>query len=202
MPRQHWLMKSEPYVYSIDDLERDRTTHWDGVRNYAARNLMRDRMRIGDRVLFYHSNAKPPGVAGIAEVCRESYPDFTQFDASNKYFRPQGHRGEPPLVHGGRPLRGEVRARGGAPRDPGYAGAGRDGAGESQPAVGAAGDGSRIQAHRQDGRGSVVRPRRPSLAGHGQDGFVHGTLALIGATIGVCPCLHGRGGRSPAVGGR
>ena len=89
MARQYWLMKSEPYVYSIDDLERDGTTHWDGVRNYAARNLMRDRMRIGDRVLYYHSNAKPPGVAGIAEVCRESYPDFTQFDASNKYFDPK-----------------------------------------------------------------------------------------------------------------
>ncbi len=89
MPRQHWLMKSEPYVYSIDDLEQDGTTHWDGVRNYAARNLMRDKMRIGDRVLFYHSNAKPPGVAGIAEVCRESYPDFTQFDPSNKYHDPK-----------------------------------------------------------------------------------------------------------------
>ena len=89
MPRQHWLMKSEPYVYSIDDLEQDGTTHWDGVRNYAARNLMRDKMRIGDRVLFYHSNAKPPGVAGIAEVCRESYPDFTQFDPANKYHDPK-----------------------------------------------------------------------------------------------------------------
>ncbi len=86
MARQYWLMKSEPYVYSIDDLARDGTTHWDGVRNYAARNLMRDKMRIGDRVLYYHSNAKPPGVAGIAEVCRESYPDFTQFDPDNKYF--------------------------------------------------------------------------------------------------------------------
>ncbi|MDE2981672.1 MAG: EVE domain-containing protein [Gemmatimonadota bacterium] len=89
MARQYWLMKSEPYVYSIDDLERDGTTYWDGVRNYAARNLMRDKMRIGDRVLYYHSNAKPPGVAGIAEVCRESYPDHTQFDPSSKYFDPK-----------------------------------------------------------------------------------------------------------------
>ena len=95
MPRQHWLMKSEPYVYSIDDLERDGTTHWDGVRNYAARNLMRDKMRIGDRVLFYHSNARPPGVAGIAEVCRESYPDFTQFDSANKYFDPKATQENP-----------------------------------------------------------------------------------------------------------
>ena len=84
--RSHWLMKSEPSDYSIDDLESDGSTHWDGVRNYAARNLMRDRMRIGDRVLFYHSNAKPPGVVGIAEVCRESYPDHTQFDPASKYF--------------------------------------------------------------------------------------------------------------------
>ena len=95
MPRQYWLMKSEPYVYSIDDLERDGATHWDGVRNYAARNLMRDRMRIGDRVLLYHSNTKPPGVAGIAEVCRESYSDFTQFDPSNKYFDPKATEENP-----------------------------------------------------------------------------------------------------------
>ena len=95
MPRQHWLMKSEPYVYSIDDLERDGTTHWDGVRNYAARNLMRDKMRIGDRVLYYHSNATPPGVAGIAEVCRESYPDFTQFDPASKYHDPKATNENP-----------------------------------------------------------------------------------------------------------
>ena len=95
MPRQHWLMKSEPYDYSIDDLQRDGTTHWDGVRNYAARNLMRDKMRIGDRVLFYHSNVKPPGVAGIAEVCRESYPDFTQFDPANKYHDPKATEENP-----------------------------------------------------------------------------------------------------------
>ena len=86
MARQHWLMKSEPGDYSIDDLERDGTTFWDGVRNYAARNLMRDQMKIGDRVLFYHSNARPPGVVGIAEVVRESYPDHTQFDVTHKYF--------------------------------------------------------------------------------------------------------------------
>ena len=89
MPRQYWLMKSEPYVYSIDDLQRDGTTYWDGVRNYSARNLMRDKMRIGDRVLFYHSNAKPPGVAGVAEVVRESYPDHTQFDPASKYHDPK-----------------------------------------------------------------------------------------------------------------
>lgn len=95
MPRQYWLMKSEPYVYSIDDLQRDGTTYWDGVRNYSARNLMRDRMRIGDRVLYYHSNAKPPGVAGIAEVCRESYPDHTQFDPASKYHDPKATEATP-----------------------------------------------------------------------------------------------------------
>ena len=95
MAKKYWLMKSEPYVYSIDDLERDRTTFWDGVRNYSARNLMRDKMRIGDQVLFYHSNANPPGVAGIAEVCKESYPDHTQFDEKSKYFDPKATKEAP-----------------------------------------------------------------------------------------------------------
>lgn len=75
MATQHWLMKSEPESYSIDDLKRDGKTGWDGVRNYQARNFMRDQMKIGDLVLFYHSNAEPPGVAGIAKICREAYPD-------------------------------------------------------------------------------------------------------------------------------
>lgn len=72
---KYWLMKSEPEVYSIDDLERDGKTCWEGVRNYQARNFMRDSMKKGDRVLFYHSNAEPPGVAGVAEVVREGYPE-------------------------------------------------------------------------------------------------------------------------------
>lgn len=80
-----WLMKSEPYVYSIDDLERDGSTHWEGVRNYQARNLMKD-MKVGDRVLFYHSNAKPPGVVGTARVCRVAYPDHFSWDSDSKYF--------------------------------------------------------------------------------------------------------------------
>jgi predicted RNA-binding protein with PUA-like domain len=71
---KYWLMKSEPSAYSIDDLERDGTTHWNGVRNYQARNFMRD-MRAGDQVLFYASNAEPSGVTGIAEIAREGYPD-------------------------------------------------------------------------------------------------------------------------------
>lgn len=87
-------MKSEPDVYGIDDLEREGTTWWDGVRNYQARNHMRD-MRVGDRVLFYHSNAKPPGVAGIAEVAREAYPDPTQFDPKDPHHDPKSSEDDP-----------------------------------------------------------------------------------------------------------
>lgn len=85
MARKYWLMKSEEDVYSIDDLEADGTTRWVGVRNYEARNLMRDKMSPGDRILYYHSNAKPSGVAGIAEVASDSYPDPTQFDSESNY---------------------------------------------------------------------------------------------------------------------
>ena len=85
---RYWLMKSEPDAYSIDDLarEKNKTTCWDGVRNYQARNLMRDEMKKGDLVLFYHSSAKPPGVAGAARVVRESYPDHTALDRKSKYY--------------------------------------------------------------------------------------------------------------------
>jgi len=83
---KYWLMKSELDVYPHAQLVADGTTHWDGVRNYQARNMMRDDMKIGDFVLFYHSNCKPPHVAGVARVCREGYGDFTSWDASSKYF--------------------------------------------------------------------------------------------------------------------
>jgi len=72
---KHWLMKSEPSAYSIDDLKRDKTTNWNGIRNYQARNFMRDEMKVGDKVLFYASNADPSGVTGVAEVVREGYPE-------------------------------------------------------------------------------------------------------------------------------
>jgi len=85
---QYWLMKSEPDAFSIDDLERAGTEPWDGIRNYQARNFMRDDMQIGDQVLFYHSNCKPPGIIGIAEVASGVYPDHTQFDSNSKYFDP------------------------------------------------------------------------------------------------------------------
>jgi predicted RNA-binding protein with PUA-like domain len=82
-------MKSEPDAYSIDDLAADGHTHWDGVRSYQARNLMRDEMEIGDRVLFYHSQLKPPGVIGLAEVVKEAYPDHTSWDPDSHYFDPK-----------------------------------------------------------------------------------------------------------------
>ena len=82
-------MKSEPDVYSVEDLERDGQTHWDGVRNYQARNFMRDHMQVGDHVLYYHSNVKPPGVAGTARVVRGAYPDHTSWDSNSKYFDPK-----------------------------------------------------------------------------------------------------------------
>ena len=81
-----WLMKSEPHAYSWDDLVEDQWTHWDGVRNYQARNMMRDQMKIGDYVLYYHSNCSPPHIAGIARIIKESYPDFTAYDSNSKYF--------------------------------------------------------------------------------------------------------------------
>ena len=93
--RGYWLMKSEPGTYSIDDLEADGTTHWDGVRNYQARNFMRDEMKVGDRVLFYHSNASPPGVAGVAEVVREGYPDHTAQDPDSHYYDEKATEDDP-----------------------------------------------------------------------------------------------------------
>lgn len=90
-----WLMKSEPDVFSIDDLERDGTTGWEGVRNYQARNFMRDGMAPGDRVLVYHSNTDPAGVAGIAEVVGEAIPDPTQFDPESEFHDPKSSRAAP-----------------------------------------------------------------------------------------------------------
>ncbi len=91
----HWLMKSEPNAYSIDDLERDRREPWDGIRNYQARNMMRDDMRVGDEIFFYHSSCKEPGIVGIARVASEPYPDPTQFDPESRYFDPKSDPGDP-----------------------------------------------------------------------------------------------------------
>lgn len=94
---QHWLMKSEPDVFSIDDLAKQprKTEPWTGVRNYQARNFMRDEMRVGDYVLFYHSSCPQPGIAGIAKVSKEAYPDETQFDPESEYYDSKATRDNP-----------------------------------------------------------------------------------------------------------
>jgi predicted RNA-binding protein with PUA-like domain len=94
----NWLLKSEPSVYSILDLRRDGRTTWEGVRNYQARNYMRDAMRVGDRVLFYHSNAAPPAVAGLARVVRAAYPDSTALEPEHRYFDPKASAEDPRWV--------------------------------------------------------------------------------------------------------
>lgn len=93
----YWLMKSEPNAYSIDDLanEKNQTTCWDGVRNYQARNFMRDDMAVGDLVFFYHSNAKPAGIVGTMEVVKTAYPDHTAFDPDDHHFDPKSDPNNP-----------------------------------------------------------------------------------------------------------
>ena len=93
----YWLMKSEPDVFGIDDLAKSprKTTHWDGVRNFQARNFMRDQMRRGDLAFFYHSSCDQPGVAGIVEIVREGYPDHTAFDRSDQHFDPDSDPAAP-----------------------------------------------------------------------------------------------------------
>ena len=95
MPKQHWLVKSEPGSYSIEDLARDGKTRWDGVRNYQARNFLRDGMKPGDGVLFYHSSSDPAGVVGIARVASEGYPDPSAFDRKSHYFDPDSDPKKP-----------------------------------------------------------------------------------------------------------
>ncbi|MBP8120004.1 MAG: EVE domain-containing protein [Burkholderiales bacterium] len=90
-----WLMKSEPEEFSIDDLVREKSVPWFGVRNYLARNYMRDQMKVGDEVLFYHSSCPEPGIAGLARVSTAAYPDETQFDRKSKYFDPKATRENP-----------------------------------------------------------------------------------------------------------
>jgi predicted RNA-binding protein with PUA-like domain len=92
---RYWLMKSEPSEYGIDDLARDGFTPWFGVRNYQARNFMRDQMQVGDGVLFYHSSCPQPGIAGLAEVSKLAYPDATQFDRDSDYFDPKATPDKP-----------------------------------------------------------------------------------------------------------
>jgi predicted RNA-binding protein with PUA-like domain len=92
-----WLMKSEPDAFGINDLYKkpNQTEHWDGVRNYQARNMMRDAMKLGDQVFFYHSNCEQPGIVGIMEVVKEGYPDFTAFDPDDAHFDPKSDPDKP-----------------------------------------------------------------------------------------------------------
>jgi len=101
MATQYWLMKSEPDEFSIDDLAKSprKTGPWTGVRNYQARNFMRDRMQVGDGVLFYHSSCPEPGIAGLAEVAHAAYPDATQFDPKSKYYDAKSTRENPRWMH-------------------------------------------------------------------------------------------------------
>ena len=91
----YWLMKSEPDSYSIEDLEKDGREPWDGIRNYQARNMMRDEMQVGDKAFFYHSSCKVPAIVGIMRIASDAYPDPTQFDASSKYYDPKSTEEEP-----------------------------------------------------------------------------------------------------------
>jgi predicted RNA-binding protein with PUA-like domain len=95
MPRRYWVMKCEPAAYTIDDLQRDGRTSWEGVRNFQARNFMRDDMQVGDRVLFYASNAEPSGVTGLAEIVRAGYPDHFAWTRGHKYFDPASREDTP-----------------------------------------------------------------------------------------------------------
>lgn len=95
--KQYWLFKSEPDTFSFDDLlkEKEQTAHWDGVRNYQARNFLRDQIQLGDGVLFYHSSCATPAVVGTATVVRTGYPDHTQFDPKSKYHDPKSNPDDP-----------------------------------------------------------------------------------------------------------
>ncbi len=98
MAKKYWLIKSEPSSYSIDDLEQDKTTLWDGVRNYQARNFMMKEMSIGDQILFYHSNTKPTCIVGLAKVSKAAQPDPTAFDSKSKYYDSKSTK-EKPIWH-------------------------------------------------------------------------------------------------------
>jgi len=93
----HWLLKSEPEMFGIDDLKKKpkKTEHWDGIRNYQVRNMMRDEMKKGDLCFFYHSSCKEPGIVGVMRIVKEAYPDFTAFDPQQKYYDPKSNRENP-----------------------------------------------------------------------------------------------------------
>ncbi|MCK9425150.1 MAG: EVE domain-containing protein [Ignavibacteriaceae bacterium] len=95
MAKKYWLFKSEPEAFSIDDLAKVKKTFWDGVRNYQARNFLRDEIKSGDKVLFYHSNTEPTGIFGVCEVVKDGYPDHTAFDSESHHFDPKSNPQNP-----------------------------------------------------------------------------------------------------------
>jgi predicted RNA-binding protein with PUA-like domain len=95
MPKKYWLMKAEPDVYPVEQWKKDKVTYWDGVRNYTARNFMRDQMKKGDGMLFYYSGGKPSGIVGVGEIVKEGYPDFTAFDPKDVHFDPKSDPTKP-----------------------------------------------------------------------------------------------------------
>ena len=151
--RRYWLFKSEPSSYSFSDLmsEEDQTAEWDGVRNYQARNFLRDEVKVGDRVLFYHSNVKPPAVVGTAVVVRDGYPDDTAWDPDSEHPRPEEHAGEAYLVYGGHQGRGGAGERGDAAGDQVDPGAPGDVAVQASQNLGPPRDQSRVGPDTGDG---------------------------------------------------
>ena len=95
MPKKYWLMKAEPNVYPIEQWKKEKVTYWDGVRNYTARNFMRDQMKIGDGMFFYYSGGKPSGIVGVGEIVKEGYPDFTAFDTKDIHYDPKSDSQKP-----------------------------------------------------------------------------------------------------------
>ncbi len=164
MPR-YWLMKSEPNVFSIDDLGRAKngTTRWDGVRNYQARNFLRDEIAVGDGVLFYHSSAEPPAVAGTARVVRAGYPDPTQFDARDGHHDPDSSKDDPRWYAVDIQFDSQVQTAGHAGGAARRKSARRDGAAAAgQPTVGPTGHARRVEAHREAGRPGMSSHRSHS----------------------------------------
>ena len=195
MAKQYWLMKSEPDVYSIDDLARDRKSAWEGVRNYQARNHLRA-MKVGDLAFFHHSSADPPGIAGIARVSREAYPDPSQFDPESDYYDAKSKRDDPrwslveiefvrkldrllPMDE----LRGDARAA-------------RHGAAAARAtAVGAAGDGRRVEGDLQARRSARSTPRRSSNLRPKEKDEHHGLHSDVTGSVLSRPCWSWRRGR-------
>ncbi len=160
--RRYWLVKSEPMVFSFDDLEAGpgRTTHWDGVRNFTARNVLRDGMKRGDGVLFYHSMATPPAIVGTCDVVREGHPGSVGSRPEARELRPAVRSIGADLVRGGHPGGGALSTRRVAPRDPEAAGACPDGAPADRPVVGHPGHARRMAGDPYHGRTSTIALRR------------------------------------------